>query len=163
MSDAASLQNLNDIVVSAPAAWWPLAPGWYLLAACLVALLVFLALHQGRRWRQNRYRRQALQELSSIREAGAAGRARELPALLKRTALSAWPRASVASLSGAAWHRFLDETAGMDSFRAGSGATLDSLAYAGRDQPALPEADVKKAIDAAELWLKSHRPAPGDG
>ena len=69
----------------------------------------------------------------------------------------------MASLSGAAWHRFLDETAGMDSFRAGSGATLDSLAYAGRDQPALPEADVKKAIDAAELWLKSHRPAPGDG
>ena len=29
MNDAGSLQNLNDIVVPEPVAWWPPAPGWY--------------------------------------------------------------------------------------------------------------------------------------
>ena len=35
MNDPGSLQNLNDIVVPGPVAWWPLAPGWYLLLAVL--------------------------------------------------------------------------------------------------------------------------------
>ena len=63
MNDAGSLQNLNDIVVPGPVAWWPLAPAWYVLAAVLLAVIVMLAVHRWRNWRQNRYRRQSLTEL----------------------------------------------------------------------------------------------------
>ena len=40
MGDPGSLQNLNDIVAPAPVAWWPPAPGWWMLAALLATLLL---------------------------------------------------------------------------------------------------------------------------
>jgi hypothetical protein len=58
MNDAGSLQNLNDIVVPGPVSWWPLATGWYVLAALLIVILLILAIRQWRQWRRNRYRRQ---------------------------------------------------------------------------------------------------------
>jgi uncharacterized protein YjiS (DUF1127 family) len=163
MNDAASLQNLNDIVVPAPAAWWPLAPGWYVLAAILLALLAWLAFRQWQRWRRNRYRRQALAELSAIRAGGDAGLLRQVPELLKRAALSAWPRDEVAGLSGAAWHRFLDDAAGMERFRGSAGEILDRLAYAGRGDGPPDPAEAVLLLDAAEAWLKQHRLPAGEG
>ena len=68
MSDAGSLQNLNDIVVPGPVDWWPPAPGWYVLGAIALIVFVVLAVRQWRRWQGNRYRRQAMLELSAIRE-----------------------------------------------------------------------------------------------
>jgi hypothetical protein len=158
MSDAASLQNLNDIVVPLPAPWWPLAPGWYVVAAALLILLSWLLYKQWKRWKGNAYRRQALAELSVIRAGGDEGQIRQVPELLKRTALSAWPRQQVAGLSGASWHRFLDDAAGIESFSAGAGEMLDRLAYGGRGGSPLPAAEASKLLDAAENWLKRHRP-----
>lgn len=156
MNDAGSLQNLNDIVVPAPAAWWPLAPGWYVLAGVLLLLGAWWAFRQWSRWKQNRYRRQALSELALIRDGGNESNLREVPVLLKRTAVSAWPRDEVASLSGEAWHRFLDRTAGFSRFCGGAGKTLDQLSYAGRDELNPPAAEIGRLMDAAESWLKHH-------
>lgn len=158
MNQAASLQNLNDIVAPAPVGWWPLAPGWYLLAVLLLFVLAYLGLHWWLTWRRNRYRRTALNELHSIGEQ----RLRELPALLKRTALTCWPRGQVAALSGPEWHRFLDETAGKTLFTGDAGQTLDQLAYAGRSQPELSEAEIKSVVGAADYWLRNHRVRRGE-
>ena len=49
MSDPGNLQNLNDIVLPVPAHWWPPAPGWYVLAGLLLAVLALLALRWLRR------------------------------------------------------------------------------------------------------------------
>ena len=163
MNEAASLQNLNDIVVPEPAAWWPLAPGWYVLAAILLALLAWLALRVWQGWRRNSYRRQALAELSAIRAGGDASSLQQVPELLKRTALSAWPRQQVAGLSGAAWHRFLDDAAGMQRFRGNAGEILDRLAYAGRGDRLPDSSEAALLLDAAEAWLKQHRLAEGEG
>ena len=46
MNDPGSLQNLNDIVVPGPVAWWPPAPGWYVLAAFALAGLAWLGWHR---------------------------------------------------------------------------------------------------------------------
>jgi len=152
MNDAGSLQNLNDIVVPGPVSWWPLATGWYVLATLLIITLLILAVRQWRQWNQNRYRRQALEQISAIR-AGETS-LQQLPVLLKRTAISAWPREEVASLSGPAWHRFLDETAGAVRFCDGAGEILDRLSYAGTGQGSSDQGIV---LDAAEYWLKHHR------
>lgn len=162
MNDPGSLQNLNDIVVPGPVAWWPLAPGWYLLLAVLLAGLMVLAVRWWLRWRRNRYRRQALAELASIRDLPGAQGFVQIPALLKRTALSVWPREEVASLTGASWHRFLDDSARMNRFSGQLGEQLDQLAYS-RGNESLPSAEeLEQVFDAAGFWLKNHG-APGRG
>ena len=156
MNDAGSLQNLNDIVVPGPVDWWPPAPGWYVLGAIALIVFVVLAVRQWRRWQGNRYRRQAMLEFSSLREQADIERLQQLPVLLKRAALSVWPREEVASLTGPAWHRFLDESADMDGFCSGAGDILDQLAYAGRDSAAPAGPELQQVLDATEFWLKNH-------
>jgi len=158
-TDAGSLQNLHDIVAPGAVAWWPPAPGWYVVGLLSLLLLVWLAWRQTRQWRKNRYRRQALRELSEIRRHGDDASLREVPELLKRTAVSAWPRAEVASLSGPAWHRFLDESARMSRFTDAAGALLDHFAYAGSEARPLATEDSAQFLDAAEYWLVHHRRA----
>ncbi|MDH3925828.1 MAG: DUF4381 domain-containing protein [Xanthomonadales bacterium] len=160
MNDTASLQNLNDIVAPAAVPWWPLAPGVYMVLLIVAVTMLWFAISAWRRRQRNRYRRQALAALAAIR-AGSDESLFSLPELLKRTALSAWPRNDVASLSGTAWHRFLDETAGMGLFCGGVGELLDQLAYHGERQAEFSKQDQNRLIEAAETWMKRHRTATG--
>jgi len=160
MGDTASLQNLHDIVVPGPLAWWPPAPGWYVVMIVAAGALLVLLRSGWRHWRRNRYRSEALRELTRI---GREGDLRELPVLLKRAALSAWPRARVAGLVGAEWHQFLDESANTDRFGSGAGEVLDRLAYASGSDSAPSDRDAAVVLDAAQFWLKRHRAPPAGG
>jgi hypothetical protein len=160
-SDPSSLQNLNDIVVPPPAPWWPLAPGWYIAGGILALLLLWRAYVYWQASRRNRYRRAALKELSVIRTQGDAAAMRRLPLLLKRTALSAWPREEVASLSGPAWHDFLDRTARTKLFTGGAGQILDQLAYTTNDAAPPAAADAGALLTASEFWLTNHHREAG--
>lgn len=160
MADTASLQNLHDIVTPGPVTWWPPAPGWYVVIAIAAAAVMVLLWKGWRHWRRNRYRGEALRELARLRRTGTGGDLREAPVLLKRAALSAWPRQSVAGLVGADWHRFLDESANTDRFRAGAGVLLDRLAYAPSSEAVLSEKESTTALDAVQFWLKRHHAPP---
>jgi len=155
-TDPASLQNLNDIVVPPPAPWWPLAPGWYIAGGILALLLLWRIYIYWQAAKRNRYRRAALKELSVIRIQGDFAALRRLPLLLKRTALSAWPREEVASLSGPPWHEFLDRTAQTKLFAGGAGQILDQLAYTGRETAPPATADAGTLLAASEFWLNNH-------
>jgi hypothetical protein len=91
--------------VPPPVSWWPPAPGWYVVGALAVALAVWSAWRGWERWRAAVYRRAALAELRRLERRAADGSQhaaalREVPALVKRTALAAYPLGTVASLSG---------------------------------------------------------------
>ena len=158
MSDPGSLQNLNDIVVPAPVAWWPPAPGWYVVLAVFAMALAWAAFRGLKAWRRNTYRRQALRELKTVAEKGAPAAA-DIPVLLKRAALSAWPRQEVAMLTGKEWHAFLDRTGDMDRFRdGGAGALMDRLSYGSSpEQLALTSEEFIGLNEAARAWLRQHR------
>lgn len=162
MSDAASLSNLHDVVLPAPVDLWPLAPGWYVAAAVAFALLLYLIRRGWQRWRRNRYRGQALRELERIRQHAEGGGLDDVPVLLKRAALSAWPREQVAALTGRDWHHFLDESAGTDRFCSGAGVLLERLAYPSSAKRALSAAEEVTLLDAVGDWLKRHQ-APAEG
>ena len=160
--DPASLSGLHDIVLPAPIApWWPLAPGWYLLAV-LVTLAAGWGLWRMRQRRlARRYRAEALAELHALRrdppdpvKAVAA-----ILVLLKRTALGAYPRTDVAGLNGAAWWRFLDLSGGKTRFADGLGDLAEKLAYAQRGVDETSKRDLKRLYRAAEHWIRRHRPA----
>lgn len=103
-----SLQGMKDIVLPPPVPLTPATPAWVALFALLALLLAWAGLRMLRRWHRDAYRREA-------RRAARAALARDdvasLPALVKRTALAAFPRRRVATLSGRDWAVFLRSTA----------------------------------------------------
>jgi len=166
--EPAALSNLHDIVMPSPVSWWPPAPGWYVLAALLVVLAARIAWRVACRRRAGAYRRAALRELEGLQtRMGAPAQRlealRQLPLLLKRTALAAWPREEVAGLSGMEWLAFLDRSSGMNEFMDGGGRILLDLAY-GRSPSleSLTDEEVRALTGLAGRWIEKHRvPEPG--
>ncbi|MGA7391723.1 MAG: DUF4381 domain-containing protein [Terrimicrobiaceae bacterium] len=77
--------------------------------------------------------------------------------LLKRAALTAFPRDQVATLTGPAWFKFLDRTGRTAAISAGRGATLEAAAYDPRIVAALDEAKARELASAVRDWLAHHR------
>ncbi|MCW5889871.1 MAG: DUF4381 domain-containing protein [bacterium] len=77
---------------------------------------------------------------------------------MKRTALAAFPRTTVAASSGSAWLAFLDATGGTQAFTAGPGAALVPLAYDPRAAVRMERADADALFDTVERWITEHRP-----
>lgn len=134
--------------------WWPPAPGWYVVSALIIVGLLWFGWRMFQRWLANAYRREALRLVGTIAETGAAA---ELPEILKRTVLSAFPRADVASLSGDAWLEFLDVTLGTTEFTSGPGRPLADLGFGPDGLSSLPEGEKQELLDLARRWIKGHR------
>ena len=107
-----ALRSLKDIALPPQVSFMPQTWGWLLVAVLLAAAALIWAAVAYRKWRRNAYRREALERLEGIEAAigNPQGQAEAIAALcevVKRTALSTWPRAQVAALSGAEWAQFI--------------------------------------------------------
>ncbi|WP_338074172.1 DUF4381 domain-containing protein [Halochromatium glycolicum] len=143
--------DLRDIHLPEQPGFWPPAPGWWLLAAVLLAVLISGGRLGWRAWRRWRRRRVLLAELERLRadlDAGPA-LAAAVSALLKRVALSRYPRAEVAPLTGDAWLAFLERTGGEGRFAEGPGRALADAPYA----PDAAAVDGPGLLAAARSWL----------
>jgi len=143
--------GLVDIPLPAPVSLWPQTwPARIALVVLTVGVTVG-AWRLARWWYRSRYRRAALAELDRIEgESDAIGRRLALAALVRRTALAAFPRGQVASLAGVEWLAFLDRTGDTRIFSQGAGRGLEDIAY----RPT-PE-DVRPLIGAVRYWIKAH-------
>ena len=155
--DLSALQDLSalrDVLEPPPVSWAPQTVGWLVVAA-VAAVAAAVALRRAvRRYRADGYRRAALAELARIEaELPATAAAPAVAALLKRTALAAYPRAEVATLTGADWLAFLDRTYGGDGFRAGPGRALPALTYA---RPA-DGGELGELYALGRAWIARHR------
>jgi hypothetical protein len=141
---------LRDIHLPAPISWWPPAPGWWLLLFGIPTLLILLVWLW--RWvRRKTVRKLALAELESI--AGSNADAREkvqgLAILLRRVALSVYPREQVAGLVGEPWLAFLDGPSGEKRFSAGAGRLFIEAPYRREVQ-----ADLDALFALCREWIK---------
>lgn len=160
--DPTSLDRLQDIVAPPPVPWWPPAPGWYYVIVLVLIIVLVLAIRGFLHWQRNRYRREALAEFrqQERRLHDSAQRVAALAALgelLKRAAVTAYPRGEVASLTGAAWHAFLDRTGDTTAFTASAGRQLAAAAY---DPASVARVgDNEAAFTAASVrdWIKHHQ------
>ncbi|MBD3646229.1 MAG: DUF4381 domain-containing protein [Pseudomonadales bacterium] len=150
------LAQLRDIHMPPPVDSWPPAPGWWVLAALAVAAVILLAYLAWRHWRANRYRREALRELDALYEQYREGLSPadwlvRYEALLKRVALTRYPREAVASLTGVAWVDFLDKSLGSQEFSMGAGQALIEGLYR---PSATPDVDALHRLGRA--WIRKH-------
>ncbi len=147
----ATLTQLHDLALPPAIPAWPPAPA----ASLLLALLGSALLMWARRWRSEAYRRRALAALGELERACAEQpqRLSELPALLKYTALQAWPRERVAALDGDAWLDFLaGQAPGLDL-----PAALGELGYWSPQRlAALTPAEREQLLRAAGAWIGQH-------
>ncbi|WP_447592691.1 DUF4381 domain-containing protein [Aquipseudomonas campi] len=116
------LDQLHPTIAPAAVSWWPLAPGWWLLAALLPLLL--WGLWRLRHYLPRRKKAQASEQvLDPLRSAALAELAalsrpydgqhaglwlQQLNALLKRLCRVHYPQDNSHTLSGRAWLAFLD-------------------------------------------------------
>ena len=85
---------------------------------------------------------------------------RLIPVLLKRTALSAYPRSQVASLSGKDWYVFLNSKLRKPLFEETTSLTLDKISYTCGDLGEIDPQAVTTLLFASRQWLKNHQTTP---
>lgn len=149
--------GLLDIPVPPEVGLWPAT--W----PARIAIAVFLAAVIAGVWqwlrhrRSNRYRREALAELKRIAQApgGMASQqtAAQLSLLVRRTALAAFPRKTVAPLAGEEWLAFLDRSFAGTGFSDGPGQLLVSAPYS----PMPPgETQLAALVELTGRWIRRH-------
>lgn len=144
--------SLRDIHLPDPISWWPPAIGWWLLLALAILIVVGLV-WLIRRWRRVTPIKLALRELDALATdstASPADQLRRLSMLLRRVALSLYPRHEVAGLTGEDWLRWLDHTLSEPRFSQGAGRALIDAPY----RPTPPEA-IDDLVALTRDWLRT--------
>ena len=154
------IHGIDEIILPNTISWWPIAPGWQALGFIATLYLVVKAGRLAIRWWHNRYRREVLRQLSSLqREVGS--RLQDvvsvLPYYIRVTALQAYPRQDVASLSGDDWLTFLDTHYSGPSFSGGIGEKLLAVAYLPPEKWQLGEKESHALIEMSRHWIAKHR------
>lgn len=143
-ADPASLEHLHDIALPPPVPWWSPAPGWHVLGALALLLLAWLAWNGYGNWRRNTYRRAALRRLAAI----PADDISALAELVRRSALSVFPRGKIVPPMGAEWAKFLN---------AALPAEPKPHWHWLRDTYRLHGRPRAKAWQEVDYWLRHHR------
>lgn len=173
MDSAELLAQLADIHLPGPVAFWPPAPGWWILALLVLVAASWLTLLLMRAKRKRKICAFALQELDQVYEAftrtaqadeQSVNAARleflnQFNAVLRRVALWHFPGSRAASLNGRAWVDFIRQTGE-------SSLLTDEIAEAlieGRFK-ARCEVDAEQIHKLGERWIVSlymNRPGAG--
>lgn len=155
-SPLASL-DLRDIHAAAVPEFWPLAPGWWLLALLVLAVLAVSSWWLIRIWRQRRHEARILSELDTLAESSSAEAATLISTLLRRVALMRFKRIDVASLSGNDWLGFLDGTGGNGDFVNGAGRVLATVPYSAPSAlPGNTDSNNEALLSLARQWIHSN-------
>jgi len=148
--------DLRDIHAAPPPAFWPPAPGWWLLAVIVLIALVVLAVWAWRRYRRHRQEQLILLEVERLSNCysieNSIGFITDISTLLRRVAIRRYSLAAVASLTGADWLRFLDETGGAGDFANGVGQVLETGPY----QSDLNEVPAEELLALARRWISKN-------
>ena len=149
------LAQLRDIHAAPTAPWWPPAPGWWVIALLLLALLVWLGRRVLARYKVRLRRKQMLGWIDHLNANTDPQREPQaylstLNRIFKLVALRAFPAQQCASLAGQDWADFV--RANMKS--SNETESLSVLATGPYD-PA-PKFDPQVMSDLTRFWIKQH-------
>lgn len=146
-----AIRGIQEVLPPEPVSWWPATPGWLLLAIAVLAWLAGWGWRRWRRWLRDRYRREALARLATpINDPAAALQATAI--ILKATALAAFPRRDVASLSGSDWLQWLESSGA--SFSNASRTLLAEHQY--RPPARIDPTAIERLVAETRAWVRNH-------
>ncbi|EAZ92317.1 DUF4381 domain-containing protein [Crocosphaera chwakensis] len=157
------LNGFREISLPEPPRYFPQTIGWTILAKIIFILVIIWVIKFYQYWQKNRYRRAALKRLRQLEKAlqtpeTKVNALKELPILLKQTALAVYPRQQVASLTGQAWLTFLESTYSGNLLTPEQGKILTQLAYQSNQMISqLSSETVIDLFDFARHWLAKHQ------
>ncbi|WP_082859332.1 DUF4381 domain-containing protein [Microbulbifer sp. Q7] len=149
------LAQLKDIQEPAPIGWWPLAPGWWMLAGLIVALLFaagWLLLRLREKRRRNLYRAEGVRLLRAL-DLDAPRVVEAINILLKRVAVVTFGRDTCAPLTGQRWINFLESAVDDSMPEAARRALLENL-YSDANAALT---DLQALRDFAIDWTRKHQ------
>lgn len=159
------LDQMAPLIAPAPVIWWPPAPGWWFLAAGLLAGVLLWRLKPWVRWRKDSVptesplepqRQVALTELAQLTKPYGGQPAnqwlQQLNALLKRLCRIRYPDAHSHTLSGRAWLAFLDNRC------PAAGLTRWMVLVEGvyRADCRLDDKAIQGLEQSIEIWIRKH-------
>ena len=153
------LENLRAVQIPPILDRWELAPGWWFLSFLLFFFIFFLFWLFAKTWRNKKYRREALIELEAIdlrrqKTGDDLVFLQESQTLLKRVALTAFPREKVAQLTDLEWINFLGRSSKKSRFEDPVAEVLiDDIYREKLDQP-LNHHEIKALL---RFWIKNHK------
>lgn len=155
------LAQLHDVKTPGAISGWPPAPGWYIVAILLFALIAFGVYQAVSRIKKRRYRKIALTALENIRHQLYHSKAltsqeavRECMQLVKRTFFSAYPgsRRHIAGLEGSAWIQLLKDTCKNPIPEQNLSFEIQRAMY----HPNQKAVDNETIFIFCDLWIKQH-------
>jgi hypothetical protein len=170
------LTNLNEVISPGDVSWMPETIGWQLLAATTTLALILIIWQRWRSWLFDAYRREAINNLQSLRSQieklkphpgpivlAAIDSLQILPTLLRRSALNAYARESVIPMTGPAWVEFLNKTelnakTKQPVFSSSSQNLLHIMSYCSSEKLSGEDlSNIYRLLDEAEVWLRCHK------
>lgn len=146
---------LRDVHIPDAISNWPPAIGWWILAILIpLCCYLFIKLYQwltrktALKSAKNYF--EALQQNQQLTHAQSLT---ELSHLMRRTVISLYPRAEVASLTGDQWLDFLDKSMINSPFKSESGRLLTQTLYAKNSK----KIDLTLLFNLCETWLKAQK------
>ena len=151
-----AIRGIEEIQAPGPVSWLPQTLGWQVLAGLLLLWLLNLGRRRWQYWRRNRYRKFALLQLKAITTSAQESNRQlaAIAALLKATALQAYPRKEIAALSGSAWLDWLDQRTARPCFSK-TDELLTQQLY--RDHREIGDEELKQLTLAIATWIREHR------
>lgn len=135
--------------------WLPQTLGWQILLLCSVIYLLIRSYRAYKSYQKNVYRRDALKWLSQLKHPISESQYRQLPLLLRKTALNGFNRGDVTQLNGELWEQWLDNQCQETNFHQHCPTLLQQLSFA----PILDISEDKyqQLVSQITLWIKYHR------
>ena len=148
------LEKIAETKAPEAISWLPQTLGWKIVFTLLFFYLCYQAFQQYKRYKNNAYRREALQWLK-LYQSDDEWFYRQLPSLLRKTAICAYDRKTVASLTGAAWEQWLDKQCSSTDFSSHCSNQLHLLAFEADFK--LTTQDKQLLVTQVMVWIKKHR------
>lgn len=150
MIQQTSIDDLQPIIPPEEVSFWPPQPGWYVVIALLLVLLVYLIYKRIQYIKRNKYRKVATHELQKMSTAGSMD---QVNSLLKATAIKGFGREAVAGLYGQSWVDFLNTSCKKVHFDPNDPRLTGAYSQENDNN----NTDQASFLQNANRWIKHHK------